>query len=146
MDIQRRVTYAASAAPAIQRASVTSVNKLLGMRQTRQRWIDAARMTRRCPSDSRTSKRLVAVRGSGARGGVSGVCAGEDQGDTETELVGGAEMWQIKLFRFKTTSDSVRAKDAMRQWLAARAESIQYVEIFVNNAYGVEWRPLRRIG
>lgn len=55
-------------------------------------------------------------------------------------------MWQIKLFRFKTTSDSVRAKDAMRQWLAARAESIQYVEIFVNNAYGVEWRPLRRIG
>jgi len=100
----------------------------------------------RWSDDTRIGKWFVAIRRSGARGGVSDVCAGEDQGDSETELVGGAEMWQIKLFRFKTTSDSVRAKDAMRQWLAARAGAIQYVEIFVNNAYGVEWRPLRRIG
>ena len=55
-------------------------------------------------------------------------------------------MWRIKLFPFKTASDSVRAGHKMREWLARRAGAIQYTEIFVNNAYGVEWRPLRRIG
>jgi len=45
-------------------------------------------------------------------------------------------MWQVKTFK---------TRDAMLSWLE-RHPSIQWHEVFVNNAYGVEWRPLRRIG
>lgn len=46
-------------------------------------------------------------------------------------------MWQIK--KFKT-------QQAMAEWLAKRDGKIQFVEVFVENGWAVEWRKLRRIG
>jgi hypothetical protein len=34
----------------------------------------------------------------------------------------------------------------MEAWIERNKHRIQYEEIFVNNAYAVEYRPLRRIG
>jgi len=48
-----------------------------------------------------------------------------------------AMFWQTKTFK---------TSEAMREWLAKREGRIQWNEIFVNNAYGVEWRDLRIIG
>jgi hypothetical protein len=45
-------------------------------------------------------------------------------------------MWNTKIFK---------SKDTMQQWLARNDSKIQWVEIFVNNAYGVEYRKLRII-
>lgn len=45
-------------------------------------------------------------------------------------------MYNIK--QFKT-------KELMNQWLAKNESFIQYHEIFINNAYGVEYRKLRVI-
>ena len=46
-------------------------------------------------------------------------------------------MWRTKTFK---------TSEAMTRWLAKRDGHIQWQEIFVNNAYGVKWRPLRIIG
>jgi hypothetical protein len=49
----------------------------------------------------------------------------------------GASMFQIKTFS---------TRKAMEAWLEKREGRIQYTEVFVNNAYAVEWRSLRWIG
>jgi hypothetical protein len=46
-------------------------------------------------------------------------------------------MWTTKTFK---------TREAMTRWLAKREGRIQWQEIFVNNAYGLEWRPLRWVG
>ena len=46
-------------------------------------------------------------------------------------------MWRTKTFR---------TREAMQNWLAMMEGRIQWSEIFVENAYGVEYRMLRRIG
>jgi hypothetical protein len=46
-------------------------------------------------------------------------------------------MWQTKTFR---------TAQAMRQWVAPREHRIQWVEVYINNGYAIEWRPLRFIG
>lgn len=43
-------------------------------------------------------------------------------------------MWQTK--QFKTRA-------AMLKWIAANQHRVQYREVFINNAYGVEYRKLR---
>lgn len=45
-------------------------------------------------------------------------------------------MWKIKLF---TT------REKMQAWLDKHSHRIQWYEIFVNNAYAIEYRKLRRI-
>lgn len=45
-------------------------------------------------------------------------------------------MWQTK--KFKT-------REAMNRWLRKFESRIQWEEIFVNNAYGLTYRKLRRI-
>lgn len=45
-------------------------------------------------------------------------------------------MWQTEIFA---------TREEMNAWLEERDGEIQYNEIFVNNAYGVEWKPLRMI-
>lgn len=45
-------------------------------------------------------------------------------------------MWNTKTFK---------TKEAMTEWLNRNDNRIQWVEIFVNNAYGVEYRKLRII-
>lgn len=45
-------------------------------------------------------------------------------------------MWTTKLFK---------TREAMNKFLSRRAGKIQYVEIFINNGYGIEYRKLRRI-
>jgi hypothetical protein len=44
-------------------------------------------------------------------------------------------MWQIK--KFKT-------KQAMIEWLEKHI-NIQWVEIFINNGYAIEYRPIHQI-
>lgn len=46
-------------------------------------------------------------------------------------------MWEVKIF--KTT----KARDS---WIARNRHAYQFVEIFVNNAYGLDVRKLRVIG
>jgi hypothetical protein len=45
-------------------------------------------------------------------------------------------MWQTKTFK---------TREAMEKWLKKREGRIQYTQIFINNGYGVEWRPLKII-
>lgn len=45
-------------------------------------------------------------------------------------------MWQIKTFK---------TRESMDRWIAKNAQRVQYVEIFVNNGYAVEYRKLRRV-
>jgi hypothetical protein len=46
-------------------------------------------------------------------------------------------MWQIKTFK---------TRDQMLRWIARNGSNAQWNEIFVNNAFGVEYRRLRKIG
>mgnify|MGYP001585448909 CR=1 FL=1 len=46
-------------------------------------------------------------------------------------------MWIIKIFKTRTQ---------MLAWLERNENRVQYVEVFVNNAYAVEYRKLRQIG
>lgn len=46
-------------------------------------------------------------------------------------------MWKVKVFK---------TREKMQQWLDKHEGKIQWEEIFVNNAYAVEYRPLRWIG
>jgi len=45
-------------------------------------------------------------------------------------------MWTFKAFK---------TKQVMDKWLSRKAGKIQYVEIFINNGYAVEYRRLRRV-
>jgi hypothetical protein len=45
-------------------------------------------------------------------------------------------MWQIKTFKTRA---------AMQAFLDRHASKIQWVEVFVNNAYAVEYRRLRKV-
>ena len=45
-------------------------------------------------------------------------------------------MWQTKIFK---------TKESMQKWLNKNSHKIQYQVIFVNNAYGIEYRKLHRI-
>lgn len=45
-------------------------------------------------------------------------------------------MWKVKTFK---------TKQAMEKFLAKHEGKIQWVEIFINNAYGIEYRKLRRV-
>jgi hypothetical protein len=46
-------------------------------------------------------------------------------------------VWKIK--KFKTRRELVA-------WTATRGHRYQWHEVFINNAYGVEYRPLQIIG
>jgi hypothetical protein len=46
-------------------------------------------------------------------------------------------MWKTRVFK---------TREQMRAFLTANDGRIQWHEIFVNNAYGVEYRPLRCVG
>lgn len=51
-------------------------------------------------------------------------------------------MWKDKIFKFKTTAGAKTAKAKLDAWLERNEGSIQYEQIFVNNAYGVTYRKL----
>jgi hypothetical protein len=46
-------------------------------------------------------------------------------------------MWEIK--QFKT-------RQAMNAWLERNGDSCQWVEVVINNAYGLQFRKLRVVG
>jgi hypothetical protein len=48
-------------------------------------------------------------------------------------LRGRQVMWQVKTFK---------TVEAQRAWVARNQHRVQWHEVFVNNAYGVEYRPL----
>ena len=45
-------------------------------------------------------------------------------------------MWKIKTFKTQA---------AMNAFIQANANRIQYSQVFINNKYAIEYRPLRRI-
>jgi hypothetical protein len=45
-------------------------------------------------------------------------------------------MWQVKVFKTKAAFD---------KWVSRNNHRMQWQEIFVNNAYGVEFRRLRQL-
>ena len=48
----------------------------------------------------------------------------------------GDTMWNIKTFT---------SKESMTKWIESNIDKYQITEIFVNNGYGVEYRPLRKV-
>ena len=52
---------------------------------------------------------------------------------------------KTKLFRFKTIQDAPAARQAQRDWIEANRDRYEWREIYVNNAYAVEYRPQRKI-
>jgi hypothetical protein len=54
--------------------------------------------------------------------------------------------WQTKKWRFRTLESAEIARAKMNAWLEKNKHRIQYQEIFVNNAYAIEYRKLRRLG
>lgn len=47
-----------------------------------------------------------------------------------------SHMWQVKTFK---------TRESMTRFLDKNAHRIQWHEIFVNNAYGIQYRKLRRV-
>jgi hypothetical protein len=45
-------------------------------------------------------------------------------------------MWQTKVFK---------TKESMQQWITKNQHKTQWQEIFINNAYGIEFKQLRVI-
>ena len=45
-------------------------------------------------------------------------------------------MWQVKTFK---------TRNAMQTWIEKHGDSYQWQEVFINNAYGVQCRKLRRV-
>lgn len=45
-------------------------------------------------------------------------------------------MWKTRLFK---------TNDAMQQWISANGHKMQYQIIYINNAYGLEFKPLLRV-
>jgi hypothetical protein len=45
-------------------------------------------------------------------------------------------MWLIKVFQ---------SRQAMNEWISKRVNKIQWVEVFINNGYAVEYRRLNRV-
>lgn len=45
-------------------------------------------------------------------------------------------MWETKIFK---------TLNAMNNWIAKHDGRVQWQQIFVNNAYGVEWRPFVKV-
>lgn len=45
-------------------------------------------------------------------------------------------MWQTKVFK---------TREAQLKWIDKHDHRVQWQEIFVNNAYGVQYRPLNRV-
>lgn len=53
-------------------------------------------------------------------------------------------MWKTKTWKFtERTMNQARAR--MEAWLAANKGRIQFEEIFVNNAFAIQYRVLQRI-
>jgi hypothetical protein len=55
-------------------------------------------------------------------------------------------MWQTKIWKFKTLDQRPLARQKFDAFITKHGHKIQWHEIFVNNAYGIEYRPLRIIG
>lgn len=51
-------------------------------------------------------------------------------------------MWYTKLWKFKDEASMVIARAKMEAWLERNRSRIQYEEIFVDNAYGIQYRRL----
>jgi len=45
-------------------------------------------------------------------------------------------MWKIKTFK---------TLEGLNSWLSLNGNLVQWNEVFINNAYGVEYRPLRKV-
>jgi hypothetical protein len=54
-------------------------------------------------------------------------------------------MWKTKVWKFRTIEGANEARVKMAAWLERRAGRIQYEEIFVDNAYAVQYRELMRV-
>lgn len=45
-------------------------------------------------------------------------------------------MWEVKIFA---------SREAMEKWISKNKNKIQHEEIFVNNAFGVEYKKLKKL-
>jgi hypothetical protein len=45
-------------------------------------------------------------------------------------------MWETKIFK---------TKESFNKWVDTQGHKCQWVEIFINNAYGVDYRKLKRV-
>lgn len=54
-------------------------------------------------------------------------------------------MWQVKIWKFKTQKGSELQLARSRAWLARHERKIQYQQVFVDNAWCIEYRKLRRV-
>jgi hypothetical protein len=54
-------------------------------------------------------------------------------------------MWKTKVWKFRSVEGASTARVKMAAWLERRKGRIQYEEIFVDNAYAVQYRELLRV-
>jgi hypothetical protein len=45
-------------------------------------------------------------------------------------------VWRVKTFK---------TSEALNKWVIRHGSKVQYNLIFLNNGFGVEWRPLRKM-
>lgn len=53
-------------------------------------------------------------------------------------------MWTFKVWRFSPYGIDA-ARERMNRWIEIHQHEYQIVEVFVNNAFGVEYKELRTI-
>lgn len=51
-------------------------------------------------------------------------------------------MWKVKVFQ---ESDIGKAKSLKDQWVNKNENKYQMVELFVNNGYAIQYRPLKHL-
>lgn len=54
-------------------------------------------------------------------------------------------MWRTKIWKFKDEASAIAARARMEAWLDRNRHRVQYEEIFIDNAYGIQYRKLMRI-
>lgn len=52
-------------------------------------------------------------------------------------------MWKTRVFRFRSVAGMARARERFAQWVQVHEGRVEWRELFVNNAYAVEYRKLR---
>lgn len=55
-------------------------------------------------------------------------------------------MWKIKTWEFTDEQSRVKARNDFSKWILQNSKNYEIHQIFVNMAYGIEYRRYRQVG
>ena len=55
-------------------------------------------------------------------------------------------MWMIKMWEFTDEKSRVEARNKFSKWILRNSKNYEIHQIFVSNAYGVEYCKYRKVG